>query len=75
MTQVCNLWVKWIASKINQTDKSEIDSNSDNDQPHRIEQFTIKPNAPIMIMAMGLRLQSLENLRLILEDEPAFEEL
>ena len=57
LTQVCNLWVKWIALGINQTNKSQIDSNDNDDQPHSIKQSTIRPNAaPIIIMAMGLGL-------------------
>ena len=53
MTQACNLWVKWIALKIDQTDKSQIDSNGNDDQPHSIEQSTIRPNSPIIIMRPG----------------------
>ena len=50
MIQVCNLWVKWIVLGINQTNESQINSNGNDDQPYPIEQFTIRPNAPIIII-------------------------
>ena len=64
MTLVYNSWVKWIALGIDQTNESKIDSNSNDDQPDPIKQFTIRLNAPI-IMPMGLKLQKLEDWRLI----------
>ena len=50
MTLVCNLWVKWIASRIDQIDKSQINRNGNDNQPHSIQQSTIRPNAPIIII-------------------------
>ena len=56
MTQACSLWVKWIALRIDQTDKSQIDSDYNDDQFHPIEQSTIRPNGQSIIMSIGLRL-------------------
>ena len=53
MTQVCNSWVKWIALEIDQTNKSPIDCKGNDDQLYPIEQSTIRPNAPIIIMRPG----------------------
>ena len=69
MTQVCNLWVKWIALEIDQTNESQIDSNSDDDQPHLIKQSIIRPNVPIIKMPISLGLQRSEDWKLMLEDK------
>ena len=61
MTQTCNSGVKWIALGIDQTNESQIDSDGNDDQPHLIEQSTIKPNTPIIILLIGLRLQTSED--------------
>ena len=36
-----NLWLNWIASKTDQTYKSQINSETDNDQPSLIKQSII----------------------------------
>ena len=65
MIQAYNSWVKWIALEINQTNESQINSNDNDDQLYPIEQSTIRPNAPIIIIPIALGLQRLEDWRLI----------
>ena len=40
MTRAYNLWVKWIALEIDQTDESQINSNGNDVQSHHIQRFT-----------------------------------
>ena len=54
---------------INKTNKSEINSNSNDDQSHSIKQFTIRPNTPIIIMPMGLGLQKSNDWKLMWENK------
>ena len=59
MTQACNSWVKWIALRINQTNKSQIDSNGNNNQSHSIKRScNAEVTKPMVTLSINFRPKS-----------------